>query len=769
MKRNAKRILPLLLLCALLLLGCTVNRPAVPARETHVDATQGFSPAGKENELVPISENQYLALSANLKTGEAAVLDKQTGVTWYTNPVDKFDDQLASGYHKNALLSALTVVYTTTQSVEMTCGAFLQSVQKDGLYYRIDPDGSIVFLFDFPNEKFRVPIRYALNGDRFDASILTDGILEYGTNKIKSIEFLPYFGAGGMNEDGYLFVPDGSGALIYFNNERLTARTYSQSVYGFDNGTNDKTMGGFALSGYFTLSQNAYMPVFGIHRGDDGFLAIVTEGAARATVNANVSGKYSNYNSVWTTYSYRTIGTVRQTQKDGSEQVVSIGEKNIETYENYTVSYCPLKTGASGYSDMAARYRDYLIEREGLEIRTAQSDRIPLYLDVYGHIEKTKSVLGIPIDVKITTASVKDVNAMLDALKDAGLSRIVLKYNYWSESSFYRKVPVSAKPDGKVGSSAELLALRQRLADSDGGLYLSADLLNIYRSGRGVNQYRDALQSVANTVQRQYAFRLDSAMVDSRYDPWYLLRLGSVQRVFAQYAKNLHDAGFDGAALDTVGEKLYSELGTNGTGRNQARSIMANAVQSIANTTGSVLLTGANEYAANFATHILITPARSSSFDLEDVSIPFYQMVYHGCISYSLRASNLSSNPKKLTLTCIEFGAYPMFSLICENADELIGSRLNTIYSADFSNWSDEIVRQYGQLNEALCAVQTARVKEHRIVTDSVRCIAYDNGAVIWVNYGDAPYSADGVTVPALGFTALLNGQVYASAQAVGD
>ena len=92
-------------------------------------------------------------------------------------------------------------------------------------YYRIDPDGSIVFLFDFPNEKFRVPVRYALNGERFDASILTDGILEYGTNKIKSIEFLPYFGAGGMNEDGYLFVPDGSGALIYFNNERLTART----------------------------------------------------------------------------------------------------------------------------------------------------------------------------------------------------------------------------------------------------------------------------------------------------------------------------------------------------------------------------------------------------------------------------------------------------------------------------------------------------------------------------------------------------------------
>lgn len=768
MKRNAKTALPLLL-AILLLFGCAANRPAVPARAVHVDATQGFSPAEKENTFTPVSENERLALSVNLKNGEAAVLDKQTGVTWYTNPVDKFDDRIASGYHKNALLSAITVVYTTVQSVEMTCGGFLQSVQKGGLYYRLEPDGSVVFLFDFPNEQFRVPIRYAINGDHFDASILTDGILEYGANKIKSIEFLPYFGAGGDTEDGYLLLPDGCGALIYFNNERLTARTYSQGLYGFDNGTNDKTMGGVALTGYFTLAQNAYLPVFGIHRGDDGFLAILSSGAPRAAVNANVSGKYSTYNAAWTTYSYRTVGTVRQTQKDGTDQVVSIGEKNLETYADYTVSYYPLETGKSGYSDMAARYRRYLAENEGLAARTAESETIPLYLDVYGHIEKTKSVLGVPVDVKITTASASDVNAMLDALSERNVNRVVLKYNYWSDSSFYRKLPTGAKPDRKVGTAKELLSLQDRLEQKGGALYLGADLLNVYRSGRGVGSRRDALQSVANTVQRQYAFRLDSAMIDTRYDPWYLLRLGSVRRVFGQYADNLCAAGYHGAALDAVGEKLYSELGTGGTGRNQAREIMTDAVRSVGDTVGSVMLTGANEYAACLASHILTTPARASGYDMEDVSVPFYQMVYHGSVAYSLRASNLSSNPAQLTLTCIEYGAYPLYSLVYENADELIGSRLNGIYSADYRNWEAEIVRQYGQLNEALSPVQTARVTEHCIADENVRRVAYDNGVEIWVNYGGTPYENGGVTVPALGFTALLNGRVYASAQAAGD
>lgn len=768
---NGKKVVSFLalLLCACLLWGCTGKRNGQPERETHIDTASGFSPAAKLSEFTEISKNEQFTLYANLKTGEAKIEDRKSGKVWWTNPENKFDDTLASGFYKNALLSVITVVYTTAQSVEMTCGGYLSSVSKDGMYYRIEPDGSIVFLFDFLNEQFRVPIRYAITDEGFSASILTDGILEYGSNKIKSIDLLPFFGAGGSDEDGYLFVPDGSGALIRFNNERLTARTYTQSLYGFDNGTNDRTMGGAAIAGYFTLSQNAYLPVFGLNCGDNGFVAVMQEGAPRASVNANTANKYTTYNTVWTTYAYRTIGTVRQTQKDGSDQVVSIGEKNLETYRDYTVAYCFLDAGHATYADMAARYRSYLIAHEGLEARVANAERIPLYLDVYGHIEKTKSLLGVPMEKKITTASIRDVNAMLDTLAAEGADRVIVKYNHWAKNSFYRKIPTHADVESKVGTAEQMLALQERLKSAGGELYLGADLMNVYQSGRGVNPYRDALQSVANTVQRQYAFRLDSAMIDTRYNPWYLLRLDSIERVFGEYAENMNKAGYTGAALDTVGEKLYSELGTNGTGRNRALEVVRDATRSVRDTVGSLMLTGANEYAANCASHILVTPAKSSGFDLEDESVPFYQMVYHGYVSYSLRASNLSSNPVDLTLTCIEYGANPLYSLICENVDELIGSRQNRIYSADFENWHAYAAAQYRQLNEVLAPVQTARIVSHTIIEEAVRCVAYENGVNVWVNYGTAPYLADGIEVPAKGFAATHNGRVYASAQALGD
>lgn len=48
------------------------------------------------------------------------------------------------------------------------------------------------------------------------------------------IDLLEYFGAAGPEEEGYMFVPDGSGALIMFNNGKVNAPAYIGYVYGED-------------------------------------------------------------------------------------------------------------------------------------------------------------------------------------------------------------------------------------------------------------------------------------------------------------------------------------------------------------------------------------------------------------------------------------------------------------------------------------------------------------------------------------------------------
>ena len=129
MKRYLSLLLALLLTLSLFS-GCA-KELAAPALGEYVDFTTGFAMASDaENELVKVSENANFVLYANFSNGEAAVEDKRTGTTWYTNPADKSEDGLAAGFNKNALQSVITMVYTTSVSVDMTCGGFMSSAAR---------------------------------------------------------------------------------------------------------------------------------------------------------------------------------------------------------------------------------------------------------------------------------------------------------------------------------------------------------------------------------------------------------------------------------------------------------------------------------------------------------------------------------------------------------------------------------------------------------------------------------------------------------------
>ncbi len=758
MKCKLIRLLALLLtLVSLITLlgGCGAPKVSTPQRTNYMVTAAPVSSAGEENKLTEIARSDRLMLYANLSNGQVEVFDKKTGVTWSSTPEAWREDSLASGFHKVALQSVITVTYLTDTNVTMSCGSSLACVSRDALSYSLEGDGSIVFFFYFPKENFYIPVRYAITDTAFEASILTPYILENidpngAKNTIQSIELLPFFGAGSSQDDGYMLVPDGSGALIYYNNNRLTAETYSKAIFGFDNGTSDKLMGGAAAAGFFTVSENQYMPVFGVSRNRDGFLAVIASGAPRGTIKANVSGRYTGYNTIWSAYSYRTTGSVRQPQKDGSDLSVSIAEKNLENWCDYTVSYNFLETGKNTYADMAAFYRDYLTQTQGLAPRVTERENIPFYLDLYGYIEKTKSFLGIPVETKISMTTLEDANRILDNLNAGGIGNVVLKYNYWSHNSYFDKIPTTARVDGKVGSAKEMQALQQRLESAGGALYLGADLLNIYKTGNGISQYDQVLQSVANTAQRMYAFRLDSAMTDSRYNAWYLLRPTALLAFTGKYAENLTDKGYHNLALDNLGTMLYSELSTTGIGRNHSQKLWQQTAWTVANGRG-LMLQGANDFVASAATHLLETSHRSSGYDLEDVSVPFYQMVFHGYISYTLSPTNLSSDLAQHTLYCLEFGANPLYSLVGENVDELIDSRLDRLYSTDADKWMAYIQTQYTQLNEALRGVQTSTMVGHSIQGDA-RAVTYSNGTVIYVNYGTREATMGGQTLAPKGY-----------------
>lgn len=83
---------------------------------------------------------------------------------------------------------------------------------------------------------FNVSVIYRLDGDDLIVEVPFDD-LEYKEDyPIYYLSVLPYFGASGTTDEGFLFVPEGGGALIEFNNGKTSQNSYYSNVYGWDMG-----------------------------------------------------------------------------------------------------------------------------------------------------------------------------------------------------------------------------------------------------------------------------------------------------------------------------------------------------------------------------------------------------------------------------------------------------------------------------------------------------------------------------------------------------
>ena len=171
-----------------------------------------------------------------------------------------------------------------------------------------------------------------------------------------SIKFLEYFGAQDQSKDGYMFVPDGSGSLIYLNNHKNNAAPFSTPVYGYDNSIRRDER--------FQFAQRCCLPVFGMKQGTDAFFAIIEKGDTHASINADVSGRINSYNQV-----YAEFNTV---PKDDMVMNSATGQVRYNVFQHkiydgfIQVRYAFLNGDNANYSGMAKYYQNYLVDNNAL-------------------------------------------------------------------------------------------------------------------------------------------------------------------------------------------------------------------------------------------------------------------------------------------------------------------------------------------------------------------------------------------------------------------
>lgn len=701
-----------------------------------------------------VAENDILKLYTQTTTGYVAIYDKRDGKTTYSNPLNADQDEKANKKNKGFLKSAFQLGYYNANVTTGSFDAFSGCVEKGQLAVESIKDG-VRYLYtvgDYKPENassiyFEIPLEYRLDGDSVVVNVPTSHIKEEGAGYVYRIQLLQYFGAGHKSEEGYIVVPNGSGSLINFNNGKTNYPLYSQYYYDID-----------PLVSNYTTTENVSpvrLAMYGICRKDRSILVNVEDGASIASLSAGVSGQYNDYNYAYSTFVLRNNDNLRMFGSSSSD--VFVMEENMYDV-NITVRYTFLTGEDTGYSGLANYYRNKLTEA-GVLTKNEQTDAIPFYYDVISGTRETAHVLGIRTDSLLCMTSFSEAEEIAKQLKEAGIQRQVMNLQGWFNDGYNHDTANRIHVNLKLGGKQGLSSLRQTLADMGGSLYgdvaftklsyasnfkYSTEASRYYGAG-----YTAGFGLVDPTTLRNVA---DLGYSENMFDvvsPKYL------PRYVEGFAKKINKYDIDGISLRDLGSYFASDKKrTNVISRENSLDIVSAELGILKDTGKKIMVNAANDFAFSVAGDILNAPVEDNDFFIVDEQIPLYSMLIHGSIDYSSSILNYDDG-KDITptlLKLIESGAAPHYVFTWNSSSEMKDTGLNRYYCSTFDVWKSEACNVYEYVNNALSKVTGAYIVNHEILSENVRRVTYDNGVVIYVNYGDAPETFDGVTVESLSF-----------------
>lgn len=594
---------------------------------------------------------------------------------------------------------------------------------------------------------FEVPLEYRLVGDAVEVSIPMSAVKENGGGSIYRISMLRFFGAAGADENGYLLVPNGSGSLINFNNGKTTAQPYSEYVYGID-----------PLAAELTVRENAEnvkMALFGICREKRSVFATIERGGSLAYLSARVSGSINEYNYVYPTFVLRGNEKLAMFGTTGNEADLPIVEKQYYD-QNLTVRYTMLTEEHAGYAGAANYYRDRLIS-EGVLTPNGAGGDIKFYYDILGGIEKYKFFLGVRYRGLYAMTSFDEAIDISNDLAANGISNQVMNYQGWCNGGYYHDVLDKIKVPWRLGGRSGLEDLSAAVEANGGTFYADVAFQRVtevterYSEGNETSRYYGAGYIADFGLVNPATLRQTSGLGWGE-NLFYLISPKFLVRYVEKFAGKIDGYDITGISLRDLGNQLHSDKKrTNVIDRCEAQDVVEAELQNLEDTGKQMMMNAGNDYSFAYADDIINAPLTDNDYYIVDETVPFYEMIIHGCIDYSGSVINLSDtfDRTETVLNLIETGASPHFMFSWENSNEMKNTGLSRFYSTTYENWKQEALAVYDEVNGALKYVNGETIVDHVIYDNGVRAVTYSNGVTIYINTGTSSQAVDGVTVPA--------------------
>lgn len=680
-----------------------------------------------------VTENENLALYINEDEASIRVQNKKNGYVW-----GGLSEEQAANMNDTWTAFANSIV-----SIEyLNTGANIKKIGAG--------DDDATTRFSYEDNKIICAVSFKKIGIFLTATVeLTDDSVVFSVDD-KSIQerneeyflanlyFCPFLGATYGNEiPGYMFVPDGSGALIRYKAPTEYLTGYSARVYGLDYAIDNllvvNNLGSTRPNDFAKSEETISMPIYGIVHGNkqNALFGHIKNGAEYASVFATPAGLYTDFNWCGSYFIYHQVYQQPIERGGAGIQVVQKDRNNVDP----KLSVYLLENENADYIGMANLYSEILTDAKMLP--ETLSDTPTLSLDfVMEDLEE-----GFLFNTKKTITNLEYVENAVKALGKEGLDDLHVSLLGWQKGGLYGYKKDEVYKKGTFGSLKNLGTLTDILGPS-GQLSLYTDYLRAREPQIG--SQKDAAISLSQSPITTTRENRDAFLPMT----YYLKYPDSLQHLLKQ-----NDAFTEnkiGTPLIDGGNLLYGEYLTDEfVSRSDVLDQITKTFKNLAKEE-KLTIFSPNEYLYAYMDQYRNVPMSASQYLFEDDSVPFLQMVLSGKVTMFAPYANDSFYSKTSVLKCIEYNCYPSFLLTEEDNYEIKKTVIGEYSSTQFDDWKGTIVEIYDLIDDVLSQVHGKRIDNHTVIEDGIVAVDYEGGTRVVINYRSEDYNWQGTVIPAL-------------------
>jgi len=698
--------------------------------------TQPDSNTNVSNDLSRLSgfekkcENDYLEIWFKEDIASIRVVDKRSGYVWGSLGEDTHEDL-------NDSLAAMANSICTIEYYDENGSDDRLSLSDSSVSAEYKWNGNELTCGFYANDiGLSLSFTMKLKDNDIEFEVVKGSVKESNTALIKSLYFMPFLGC--VNEDeksGYMFIPDGSGALIRYSKSASYISPFEKKVYGMDYGIDTESETYNILSGrpndFAVETPQISCPVFGmVHgAGQNAVFAEILSGMDYALIQAYPAGFTTDFNWVTARFDYRQ----KYVQPTGQEGQGVEGPQPKANSMIPKISYSFLTGEDANYSGMARKYRESLTERGVLKTERVDKE-VPMFINLIGADVKD----GFLKMKTATLTTARQAKEIISLINDTGINNLSVVYSGWKKGGINGTKYNSTATEKKLGSVKDFEELNKTVKSNNGRFYLG--LNPVTANDKQINPANYS----ATTLGKEFEVIVRDNE-EALFNESYLIRPITVAEQTSKLMKK-YNFSF---CFENIGTKLYADYSRD---KNLMRSQTKQVFEKVAKLSKTSAYFQPNDYMWEYTAEYFNIPMVNSQYLYETDTVPFLQMVLKGSIDYYAPYANLGFYNQDSILKMIEYATYPSVMLMSEDNYALHNTGLEDYFSLQYDSWETVIADMYSQISSALSKVEGASMTEHKVLSKGVILTVYSNGVQILINYNSENADTEYGTVNAKSF-----------------